>query len=108
MNTKTVYLPDEISTALNILESNGFDAYVVGGAVRDCVMNNPVSDYDITTNATPDEIHTLFDKSIDTGISHGTVTVVINHIHIEITTFRQDGNYTDHRRPDNVSFSKKN
>ena len=107
MNTKTVYLPDEISTALNILESNGFDAYVVGGAIRDCVMNNPVSDYDITTNATPDEIHTLFDKSIDTGISHGTVTVVINHIHIEITTFRQDGNYTDHRRPDNVSFSKK-
>lgn len=107
MNTKIFHLPPEISLALDTLNKKGFKAYIVGGAVRDFVMGNPISDFDITTDATPDEIHSVFEKCIDTGLSHGTVTVVINHIHMEITTFRQDGKYTDHRRPDDVSFSKK-
>lgn len=106
MNTKIINLPDEISLALNTLNQKGFKAYLVGGAVRDFLMGIPVSDFDITTDATPDEIHSLFQKCIDTGLSHGTVTVIINHVHIEITTFRQDGNYIDHRRPESVSYSK--
>ena len=106
MNTKTIHLPDEISYAIEILNKNGYKAYIVGGAVRDSVMHTEVSDFDIATDATPDQVHSLFDKCIDTGFSHGTVTVIINHFHMEITTFRQDGNYTDHRRPDSVLFSK--
>ena len=105
MNTIKIKLPNEISTAINTLENNGYKAYLVGGSVRDYIMGNDVSDYDITTNATPENIHDIFDKCIDTGISHGTVTVIINHTHIEITTFRCDGKYSDHRRPDNVEFS---
>lgn len=106
MNTKTIHLPNEISLAINTLTQKGFKAYLVGGAVRDFIVGNPVSDFDITTDATPEEIHLIFDKCIDTGISHGTVTVIINHTNIEITTFRKDGDYTDHRRPDSVSYSK--
>ncbi|MBE7047074.1 MAG: CCA tRNA nucleotidyltransferase [Ruminococcaceae bacterium] len=106
MNTKIINLPDEISLALKTLNQKGFKAYLVGGAVRDFLMGSAVSDFDITTDATPDEIHSLFQKCIDTGLSHGTVTVIINHVHIEITTFRQDGNYIDHRRPESISYSK--
>lgn len=107
MNTKRINLSPEISFAIEALNKRGYEAYVVGGAVRDFIMGNPVSDYDMSTDATPDELHSIFDKCIDTGISHGTVTVIINHVHIEITTFRTDGSYTDHRRPDKVLFSKK-
>ncbi len=106
MNVTKLDIPKEILYVLDTLKSKGYKAYIVGGAVRDFLMNKPVSDYDITTDAHPEDVHSLFKKCIDTGISHGTVTVVENGCNIEVTTFRNEGKYTDHRKPDNVSFSK--
>ena len=97
-------IPHNIEYVLNRLNSNGYKAYIVGGCVRDILLNKTPNDFDITTNAKPDDIINLFEKTIPTGIKHGTVTVVIKNEPIEITTFRTDGNYTDFRRPDNVIF----
>lgn len=93
--------------ALQKLEQSGFEAYLIGGSVRDFLMNLPLGDKDITTNATPDEVRGVFVgfKVIDTGIRHGTVTVLIDGESIEITTYRTESAYSDHRRPDSVSFS---
>ncbi|MDE6784252.1 MAG: HD domain-containing protein [Ruminococcus sp.] len=92
---------------LEKLESVGFKAYLVGGCVRDMIMNRPVNDFDITTNAFPEQTAAIFssDKVIPTGIKHGTVTVIHENESFEITTFRIDGNYSDSRRPDNVEFT---
>lgn len=94
--------------ALNALEEKGYEAYLVGGSVRDYLMHCPLGDIDITTNATPEEVRGVFDglRVIETGIKHGTVTVLIDGESIEITTYRCDGTYSDNRRPDSVSFSK--
>ncbi len=100
-------LPDYVNSALNTLNENGFEAYIVGGAVRDLFMDKEPHDYDITTNALPEEIIAIFEKTIPTGIKHGTVTVIIDNKSIEITTYRTDGEYTDHRSPENVEFSKR-
>ncbi len=99
-------LPDYVKFALNALKQNGFDAYIVGGAVRDLLLNKEPDDFDITTNALPEDVVAIFDKTIPTGIQHGTVTVLIENKSIEITTFRTDGNYADHRSPENVKFTK--
>lgn len=106
MNIIKIDIPKEILYVLDTLISNGYKAYIVGGAVRDFLMNKPVSDYDITTDAHPEDVHSLFKKCIDTGISHGTVTVLENGYNIEVTTFRNEGKYSDHRKPDNISYSK--
>ena len=100
--------PQYIETALDILEKNGFEGYVVGGAVRDFVMGNTPHDYDITTSALPEETKECFKdfKTIDTGIKHGTVAVLIDGNLIEITTYRIDGDYKDGRHPESVSFSR--
>ena len=100
-------IPLQVNKALEILSSGGFDAYVVGGAVRDALMGRKVSDWDVTTSAMPHETEKLFEeyKVIETGIKHGTVTVIIDSVHIEITTFRIDGDYSDNRRPDSVVFT---
>ena len=92
---------------LERLENNGFEAYLVGGCVRDSLIGRQISDYDITTNALPDEIIKVFSdlSVITTGIKHGTVTVIADTTPFEITTYRIDGKYTDSRRPDNVSFT---
>ncbi|MBO5163607.1 MAG: CCA tRNA nucleotidyltransferase [Ruminococcus sp.] len=92
---------------LEKLESSGFEAYPVGGCVRDMLMNRIPHDFDIATNALPDQITEVFsaDKVIPTGIKHGTVTVLKNGMPFEVTTFRIDGKYSDSRRPDNVSFT---
>ncbi|MDE5764929.1 MAG: HD domain-containing protein [Ruminococcus sp.] len=92
---------------LEKLENAGFQAYLVGGCVRDMIMNRPVNDFDITTNAFPEQTASVFssDKVIPTGIKHGTVTVIHENESFEITTFRIDGNYSDSRRPDNVEFT---
>ena len=87
------------------LNANGFVAYMVGGCVRDSIMGNYPKDYDITTNALPDEIISVFDKTFLTGKNHGTVTVVINDQTYEVTTFRIDGQYKDFRRPESVTFT---
>lgn len=91
---------------LNTLEKAGFEAYIVGGAVRDSIMGKIPSDYDIATNALPKQIKALFPRTIDTGIKHGTVTVVDNKIGYEITTYRSEEKYADNRHPDEVSFVK--
>lgn len=101
-------LPPAVALAISRLESCGFEAYVVGGAVRDAMLGRALHDYDITTSASPEEIKTVFAAfhTILTGEKHGTVTVVIDGMPLEITTYRVDGDYTDGRRPDSVEFTK--
>lgn len=101
-------LTSQAEKALELLENSGFEAFVVGGFVRDCVMQRYCNDVDITTNAFPEEIKECFSsfKTIDTGIKHGTVTVLIDEIPIEITTYRSDGVYSDNRHPESISFCK--
>lgn len=89
---------------LQMLEDAGFEAYFVGGSVRDVLLHRHVHDVDITTSAYPEEVKELFDKSIDTGIKHGTVTVLYGGESYEITTFRTESGYQDFRRPDHVTF----
>ncbi|MCR4717866.1 MAG: CCA tRNA nucleotidyltransferase [Lachnospiraceae bacterium] len=98
-------IPDNANSILKILHDNGYEAYVVGGCVRDACLKKTPNDWDITTNARPERVKELFTKTIDTGLQHGTVTVRMNHESYEVTTYRVDGDYTDHRRPDKVTFS---
>lgn len=102
----TIKLPETIKFVLGKLEKNGFSAYAVGGAVRDYILGNPATDWDVTTSALPDETEKVFSgfKVIKTGIKHGTVTVIANGCPVEITTFRKESGYTDNRHPDNVEF----
>ena len=102
----TIKLPETIKFVLGKLEKNGFSAYAVGGAVRDYILGNPATDWDVTTSALPDETEKVFSgfKVVKTGIKHGTVTVIVNGCPVEITTFRKESGYTDNRHPDNVEF----
>lgn len=88
-----------------VLEDHGYSAYIVGGAVRDLVMGRKPKDWDIATSATPQAVRNLFYKTIDTGLKHGTVTVVEDDETFEVTTYRIDGNYSDNRHPDSVQFT---
>lgn len=94
--------------AVEILKSKGFEAFLIGGSVRDYIMDLPIGDIDITTNATPEQVKQVFTdfRVIETGIKHGTVTVLIDNEPIEITTYRSEGTYSDNRHPDSVVFSK--
>jgi tRNA nucleotidyltransferase (CCA-adding enzyme) len=109
VNVLVISIPESISELLQKLERQGFEAYLAGGCVRDGILGKTPSDYDIATSAVPDEIKTVFSsyKIIDTGIKHGTVTVIADGIPVEVTTYRIDGNYTDNRRPDDVTFTQK-
>ncbi len=100
-------IPDYVLTVIKKLDKNGFEAYLVGGCVRDFIMNVTPNDFDITTNALPHQLKTIFSeyKVILTGEKHGTVTVVINEKTVEITTYRIDMNYTDSRHPNSVIFT---
>lgn len=109
MNTKMKEaLNKKHFTILDKLKAAGYEAYVVGGAVRDVALGKENKDVDITTSATPKEIMEVFKgfNTIDVGNEHGTVPVVVNHEQIEVTTFRTDGKYSDGRRPDTVTFTK--
>ena len=97
-------VPDDVQYILDTLYENGYEGYMVGGCVRDLILNREPNDYDITTNAKPDVVASLFDKVILTGIKHGTVTVVINKEQYEVTTYRNDGEYQDSRHPESVEF----
>lgn len=90
---------------INILQSHGYKAYIVGGCVRDSLLGKEPKDWDICTNALPEQVEQIFTKTIPTGIKHGTITVLFDEVGYEITTFRKDGNYSDSRRPDNVDFT---
>lgn len=104
-----ITLPMPVSRALSVLEVCGYEAYIVGGCVRDSLLGRTPNDWDITTNATPDEMKACFAdfRVIETGIRHGTLTVIMDGIQLEITTYRNDGEYLDNRHPVQVTFSKK-
>lgn len=91
---------------LKQLNEAGYGAYFVGGMVRDTLLGRAIYDADITTSATPAEVLALFDKTFATGLKHGTVTVVMDGVNVEVTTFRLDGKYLDHRWPDDVVFTR--
>lgn len=103
-----IRLPKQVVTALKLLEASGYEAYIVGGCVRDYIMGIEPHDYDITTSALPEETKQVFKqfKVLETGIKHGTVTVLLDYEPIEITTFRVDADYIDGRHPSSVSFTK--
>lgn len=104
-----IKLPKYVKKALKMFEDNGFEAYVVGGAVRDLLRGDEqINDYDITTNALPEETKSVFSGYMiyETGIKHGTVTVNVDGNLLEITTYRTDGEYTDSRHPDKVTFTR--
>ena len=100
----TENIPEDVIYILKTLHAAGFEAYIAGGAVRDMMRDTAPHDFDIATSALPEDVKKLFDHTIDTGIRHGTVTVVLNKTGYEITTFRKDGTYRDGRRPDQVEF----
>lgn len=104
----TFDIAEAAKQVLESLESSGYEAWLVGGCVRDLLMGQTPKDWDIATDATPEQVTKVFrDRSlIETGLKHGTVTVVTDHFPIEITTFREDGVYSDQRRPDTVCFTK--
>lgn len=97
-------MPSDVKYIINVLVKNGYEGYMVGGCVRDLIINREPNDYDITTNAKPETVVGLFDNVILTGLKHGTVTVVINNTKYEVTTYREDGEYKDNRRPESVKF----
>ena len=101
-------IPCEVDTALRRLTAAGFEAYLVGGCVRDALLGRPCSDYDVATSALPAEVEAVFagEKLIETGLRHGTVTVLLAGRPVEITTFRVDGDYADARHPDAVAFTR--
>lgn len=102
-----INIPTQVNTALEILADAGFEAFVVGGAVRDALMGKEAHDWDVTTSAEPQQIISAFEgfRIIETGIKHGTVTVIIDEYPIEITTYRIETGYSDNRHPDSVSFT---
>lgn len=99
-------VPNSVKQVLQSLEKNGHEAYLVGGCVRDLLMGTVPGDWDMTTSAHPEEVLALFPDAIPTGLQHGTVTVKIQGEHHEVTTFRTDGGYADHRHPDAVVFTR--
>lgn len=105
---RTMPLPSSVEYVLSKLKENGYQAYVVGGAVRDFLMGKTPRDYDLTSDALPSQISEVFKEFYQehSGEKHGTIRVIIDHKPIEITTFRCDEGYTDYRRPDNVEFVK--
>lgn len=100
-----IQLPDKVQKIIETLTAAGFEAYAVGGCVRDCVLGRLPNDWDITTSATPYETKALFPRTIDTGIRHGTVTVMLDKEGFEVTTYRIDGDYEDGRHPKEVTFT---
>ena len=100
-----IKLPSTVKLILDGLQAHGFEAYAVGGCVRDSILGRVPDDWDITTSALPHEIKSIFHRTVDTGLQHGTVTVLIGSRACEVTTFRVDGSYSDMRHPDSVSFT---
>lgn len=99
-------LPQKVNQIIHTLQSHGYEAYAVGGCVRDSILGRTPEDWDITTSATPLETKKLFEKTFDTGIEHGTITVLLGKEGFEVTTYRIDGEYEDSRHPKEVAFTR--
>lgn len=107
-NNKTefkIQLPPQVEWILRKLRDRGHEAFAVGGCVRDTILNRTPGDWDITTSARPEQVKAVFGKTVDTGLQHGTVTVIRDHVGYEITTYRIDGEYEDGRHPKEVEFT---
>ncbi|MCL2051172.1 MAG: CCA tRNA nucleotidyltransferase [Lachnospiraceae bacterium] len=100
-----IHLPEKVKNIIQTIENAGFYAYAVGGCVRDSILLKEPEDWDITTSATPAEVKSLFRRTFDTGLKHGTVTVLIGMENFEVTTYRIDGIYEDKRRPAEVTYT---
>lgn len=98
-------LPEEVRKIIGVLKEHGYEAFAVGGCVRDSLLGREPDDWDITTSAKPEEIKALFRRTVDTGLQHGTVTVLMGHNGYEVTTYRLDGEYEDGRHPKTVAFT---
>lgn len=101
----TIQLPGKVKCIIDTLTEAGYEAYAVGGCVRDSVLGRTPEDWDITTSASPGQVKQLFPVTIDTGIKHGTVTVLLDREGFEVTTYRIDGEYEDQRHPKEVVFT---
>ncbi len=101
-----IKLPEKVNMIIHTLQEHGFEAYAVGGCVRDSILGRIPDDWDITTSATPMETKALFSRTFDTGIEHGTITVLIDKDAFEVTTYRVDGKYEDSRHPSEVTFTR--
>ena len=106
MDNRMILLPENVHKIISTLQSHGYEAYAVGGCVRDSILGRTPEDWDITTSAMPEETKSLFDKTFDTGIEHGTVTVLLGKEGYEVTTYRIDGKYEDSRHPSEVTFTR--
>ncbi len=100
-----IQIPEPVEWIIGKLNEAGFEAYAVGGCVRDTLLGRIPGDWDITTSALPEQVKSIFRRTIDTGIEHGTVTVMIRHEGFEVTTYRVDGDYQDGRHPTSVTFT---
>ncbi len=106
MKVSDIRLPEKVNKIIGVLQHAGYEAYAVGGCVRDSILGREPEDWDITTSAAPEETKALFEKTFDTGIEHGTVTVLLDHEGFEVTTYRIDGKYEDSRHPKEVTFTR--
>ena len=102
-----IALPKDVKHIIDVLMENGYEAYAVGGCVRDSILGRVPGDWDITTSALPMQVKGLFRRTVDTGIQHGTVTVMLGRNGYEVTTYRIDGKYEDSRHPESVEFTPK-
>lgn len=105
MEYMRIEIPAKANQIINCLTKAGYEAYVVGGCVRDAILGRSAADWDITTNARPEQVKALFSRTVDTGIQHGTVTVLLGREGFEVTTYRIDGEYRDGRHPAEVIFT---
>ena len=101
-----IQLPEKVRQIIETLQSHGYEAYAVGGCVRDSLLGRVPGDWDITTSALPEQTKTLFERTFDTGIEHGTITVLLDKEGFEVTTYRIDGKYEDSRHPKEVTFTR--
>ena len=100
-----IEMPYEAEWIIRKIRERGFEAFAVGGCVRDTLLGRTPGDWDITTSAKPEEVKAIFGKTVDTGLQHGTVTIIKNRKGYEVTTYRIDGEYRDGRHPDSVEFT---
>lgn len=101
----TIFLPEKVRYIIDTIMDAGYEAYAVGGCIRDCLLGREPDDWDITTSASPYQVKKLFARTLDTGIRHGTVTVMLGREGFEVTTYRIDGDYEDGRHPKEVTFT---